>query len=292
MLFVFASSIPAILWTGALTPVLSTKPTTHMLPIPTYSNWTGFTAYVTDNATYTLNTAQGTCTWLPHFNLQRSMLQAARDASYQSDVNGGLLPQSKLDRTGFTYTTRSYGMSASVGLKDSADEGRAFGVPVTRYTCSEIGLFLSASCSYNKSWKIFLYAFPVLDDWSLHVFNAVGYPPNDASTMHAAAALSPDDVLAMAAGSNGVQFKYTTYHMALASGNATGKYRRLDQIQCQILFEPKRFSIVVNITWKTIAVTPKETVEAPPHAWNILIVFSAKWILWLGSSTPRYGSPL
>ncbi|KAL9108186.1 MAG: hypothetical protein Q9227_007041 [Pyrenula ochraceoflavens] len=172
-------------------------------------------------------------------------------------------------------------MGAPVGLRDAngllvrdnydPTNGHAFaGVPITGYRYMEEGLLPKASCMYNESSEFFLAPFPVADGWSLRVFNAMGFLPNDASTMHAAAGLGSDQVCAMAAGSMGQDFNTTTSYMALAAGNGSfGKYGRLNNVQCRINFEPRRFSVEVNTTLKMIAVSPQQTINAPPYAHNI-----------------------
>lgn len=274
LLFVLASSLPGILWTGALTPVPSTKLTDYHLPLPKYSNTTGFLADVADNATYTVNTEMGTFSWLPWFNLQGSIVQAARDASNSSTANGGLRSHAKLDRSGFVYTGRSYGMGAGVGLGKSTDgyepeTGHAFGVPITGYKFQEEGLLPTASCAYNQTSAFSLQQFRVPSSWSIAVFNAEGFFPNNASTIHAAVGLSPNQVVAMAAGPS--SNASSTHYMALATGNGTfGDYGRLDKIQCDIRFEPKRFTVAVNTTLKTISVVPgADEIAMPAHAHNL-----------------------
>ncbi|KAL9617542.1 MAG: hypothetical protein Q9160_007659 [Pyrenula sp. 1 TL-2023] len=274
LLFVLASSVPGILWTGALTPVATTKLTNYQLPLPAYLNTTGFDAEVSDNATYTVNTEIGTFSWLPWFNLQGSIIQAARDASNSSTANGGLRSHAKLDRSGFAYTGRSYGMGAGVGLGNPTDSyeqqtGHAFGVPITGYKFVEEGLLPTASCAYNQSSAFSLEQFWVPPSWSIAIFNADGFFPNNATTIHAAVGLSPNQVVNMAAGSS--PNASSTHYMALATGNGTfGDYGRLDKIQCDIHFEPKRFTVDVNTTLKTISVVPGvDDIAMPAHAHNL-----------------------
>lgn len=272
--FVLASSVPAILWTGALTPIPAIKIMSQELPLPSFANWTGFTANINDNSSYTISTEQGTFSWLPYFNLQGSIIQAARDASNSSITGNGLRSHPKFDRSGFVYTGRSYGMGSSVGLGKITDgfdaaTGHTFSVPTTGYRFVEPGLLPRATCIRNESSEFFLAPFPVLPGWALHVFNAMGRLPNNATTMHAAAGLGPDDVVAMAAGTGSDDTK-PTHYVALATGNGTnGKYGRLNNIQCEIVFEPRNFSVEVNTTLRTISVLPGIDIPDPAHAENL-----------------------
>lgn len=287
LLFVLSTSVPAILWTGALTPVLTTTNTTYNLPLPAFSNWTGFsagndiTSALVDmsHSNYTTNNAQGTFTWMPEFDLPGSILQVARDASNRSDMNAGLRTHPKLDRSGFVYTARSYGIGAAVALTDgfNPETGNIFGVPITGYEYVEQGLFSDAVCTYNQTSEFSLY--PVItpnlsEDSSIFVFDANGLLPNGATPWHTAASYRAEAVVSLGAGvgkDESEQTDFLTQYMALATGSGdNSSYGRLDKIQCKIQFQPKAFSVMVNTTLKTITVKPHNTtITHPPYTHNL-----------------------
>lgn len=260
LVFITLSFFPGALWAGAITPVLTTKTLTKRLALPSFSNITWLENDIVDNSTYTQNTAKGIFTYLPEFDLQGLILNAAQDASSR---NGGANSHAKLDKTGYVYSNRSYGMGSSVGLTDD------FGPHMSSYTYNETGYLAEPSCIYNSTSEWQLDAFPQQAGFSMMIFNAEGELPNGVSPIYAAAALSATGVVAVGAGTNRDDSE-PAHYVAFATGNGTlGKYGPLSNIQCEVTFEPMDFLVSVNVTNRTISVLPFQSADQPLNATNV-----------------------
>ena len=249
MLFIVFSLFPGALWAGAITPVLAAKDSTKPLALPSFSNLTGLNDGGANIPAQ--HTAQGIFTYDPASDLWGLILDAAKDAS---DRNGGTSNHAKLDRTGYIYTTRSYGAGASVGLVDNLLD------QVTSYMYNETGYLTEALCVYNATSEFGLEEVPTpfVNDFGDTFYLARGSLPNGAGPFGLGDLVvnGPHGAVAMFAGSNASDAS-SSHYVAFAEANDTGElYSTLANMQCEVTFEPFDFSVTVNVTNHSISVLP------------------------------------
>ena len=142
------------LWTGALTPNLVSTNITADIPVPFYApdpygqawNQT-WTPIAPQNVT---RSPLGTFSYTPAYDRGNSMITTAAGVIYDKDAHG---KRPRSDKTGYTYSTRSYGVGSSLGLAQSF--GKGYRYPML-YQYQEIGYNASVICSFNASsqWSI------------------------------------------------------------------------------------------------------------------------------------------
>ncbi|KAK8044241.1 oxidoreductase [Apiospora rasikravindrae] len=164
---------------------------------------------------------------------------------------GGIAPQPKLDRTGYTYTTRSYGVGSSVGLVDS------FQPTPKGYRYSEMGVHATVECLYNYSSQYNLQREDKPAHWSLNVYTTNGSFPNHGTSVYAATALDDKEACVMGTTSEPATEEGTYYAVFATLPNST--YDFLDKLQCQIFYDTTVFDLAVNVTNQTIEVRPSHT---------------------------------
>lgn len=142
------------LWTGALTPNLVSRNITADIPVPFYApdpdgrawnqTWTPIAPHVVTRSPL------GTFSYTPAYDRGNSMINTAAGVIYDKDANG---KRPRSDKTGYTYSTRSYGVGSSLGLAQSF--GKGYRLPMV-YHYQEIGYNASVVCIFNASsqWGI------------------------------------------------------------------------------------------------------------------------------------------
>lgn len=142
------------LWTGALTPNLVSTNITADIPVPIYAPDPNGQAW---NQTWTPLAPQnvtrsplGTFSYTPAYDRGNSMINTAAGVIYDKDAYG---KRPRSDKTGYTYSTRSYGVGSSLGLAQSFSKG--YRHPMV-YQYQEAGYNASVICGYNASsqWSI------------------------------------------------------------------------------------------------------------------------------------------
>ena len=211
ILFIF---FPAALWAGAITPALSTTGSTELLALPSFSNSTGLED---DGANIKAQTtAQCIFTYAPESDLWGLIMNAAQDASSR---NGGTSSHAKLDKTGYIYPTRSYGIGVSVGLTDKFLER------VTSYTYNETGYLvyikryigMAAECLYGNT--SILPALSLFGQVQVPVFfTAEGRLPNGFLPPPAIVSAGSHGAVAMVAGTQGDDTS-TSHYVAFVAIN-------------------------------------------------------------------------
>ena len=139
------------LWTGALTPNLVSTNITADIPVPFYAPDPHGKAW---NQTWTATAPQnvtrsplGTFSYTPAYDRGNSMINTAAGVIYDKDAHG---KRPRSDKTGYTYSTRSYGVGSSLGLAQSFNKG--YRHPMV-YQYHEIGYNASVICGFNASSK-------------------------------------------------------------------------------------------------------------------------------------------
>lgn len=142
------------LWTGALTPNLVSTNITANIPVPIYAPDPNGQAW---NQTWTPIAPQnvtrsplGTFSYTPAYDRGNSMINTAAGVIYDKDAYGR---RPRSDKTGYTYSTRSYGVGSSLGLAQSFSKG--YRHPMV-YRYQEAGYNASVICGFNASsqWGI------------------------------------------------------------------------------------------------------------------------------------------
>ena len=106
------------------------------------------------------------------------MINSAAGVIYDKDANG---KRPRSDKTGYTYSTRSYGVGSSLGLAQSFSKG--YRHPLT-YHYQEIGYNASVVCSFNASsqWSIATPTDAVQNEWPYpNIYLAKGATPGRCS---------------------------------------------------------------------------------------------------------------
>ena len=194
--FLALSLLLAALWAGAITPVFSTKRSTEQMALPSFMDVSRLNDQIIESFTYTTRTSQGTFTYVPQFDLQGLILDAVQYASCQ---NGAPNSHTKLDKTGYKYLGRSYGVGSSLRLMDEFARSAQH---VTSITYNEVDHVAEPSSFYNMTSDLHLEPLQIDDGWSIVVFNARSKLPNGFSPIFVAAGLRQGGVLAMGAGTN------------------------------------------------------------------------------------------
>ncbi|KAK8053114.1 hypothetical protein PG996_012415 [Apiospora saccharicola] len=246
--FFILSCVPAAIWSGAFTPVATTRSLVSTIPVPSYNETWSLRHVWDDNANYTKITPQGEFTFVPHFRQEGAIIDRAKSTI---TPESGIASQSKLDRTGYTYLTRSYGVGSSVGLADG------FQPTPKAYRYSEIGVHATVECLYNYSSQYHLQREDKPAHWSLNVYNTNGAFPNHGTSVFAATALDDKEACVMGTTSEPANEQGTYYAVFTTLPNST--YEFLDKLQCQIFYETTVFDVAVNVTNHTIEVRPNQT---------------------------------
>ncbi|KAI9744034.1 MAG: hypothetical protein M1835_002827, partial [Candelina submexicana] len=254
--FLLLTLIPGAIWAGALTPVVTSTSTnsTHSgfhtssssIRLPQYSMasnelW-GTLNFLTGSIAVRRDT--GTFTYAPNYELQGIILNQAASASSR---NGSIPRHAKIDNSQYVYEGRSFGVGSSVGLVD----GSISSSPILGYSYTETGYDAQVHCVRNDSmdWSISDVRVAPKDNSLPNIYLVTGFLPNGARNGYAACGFrKPDGIVALVGQAfNGKNI------FAIAAGD---DYHELNKIQCNVDFNPKNFSINVNITAKSIAVTP------------------------------------
>lgn len=267
VMFVALNMVPAALWAGAITPAMVYRSNVDSLPIPEYSNTYGMFEGEWNNSTYSKTGVPGMFTFFPQRDFPGFILSNARQAI---SPHGRVSSHAKLDKTGYVYETRSFGVGSPVGLTDS------FATLALAYQYHEVGLKVSTDCIYNASSRLSLHKINISPELGLsfQIYNLEGYLPNGAHVISAATAMGDSVAFGMGAGSADKGSTREHYVAMTArpdkSGNiSTSQYVFLHQAQCQIFFDPYDFLVSVNTTSKSIAVVPQNV--APPFTSNKVI---------------------
>ncbi|KAI9703567.1 MAG: hypothetical protein M1836_007337 [Candelina mexicana] len=262
--FLLASLIPGAIWAGALTPVVTSTSTnsTHSgfhtssssIRVPQYSMasnelW-GSLSFLTGSIAVRRDT--GTFTYAPNYELQGIILNQAASASSR---NGSTSRHAKIDNSQYVYEGRSFGVGSSVGLVDNSISSSS----TLGYSYTEIGYDAQVHCIRNDSmdWSISDARFAPKDNSLPNIYSVTGFLPNGAGNGYAACGFrKPNGIVALVGQAfNGKNI------FAIAAGD---DYHELDKIQCNVDFNPRNFSINVNTTAKSIAVTPSSAKSRAP----------------------------
>ena len=262
IIFVTITLLPGALWAGAITPVNALKPSTRPIQLPGWKNMTTLqnNPHSQFRNLYQLNTDEGLFTYKPEFDLQGSMLGTAAQASNHS---GGISSHARLDKTGYVYDARSFGVGASVGLMD-----QAFPTTTKSYNYTELGLQSHTSCIYNDTADLSVGSdlLPQDDGYLYQLFDVQGYLPVAGESVFVEATafgFNAGQTVSLFTATNGLNNT-----LGIIAGDGSGEneyYGPLNNVQCDIIFSPMTFSLSVDRTNRTISVFPIDDVDMPPY---------------------------
>ena len=253
---------PSVRWTGALTPILTSKYGQGQIPVPKYfpdpanlywnRTWTG--PIPSANIT---RLDQGSFSFTPESASQGVMLDSASVASTEK-LSGVARTFPKADNSRYFYHGRSYGVAAPVGFHEPATSKglnhhrRA----IQNYTYFETGYSTQVSCVYNASseWHIEYVGPSPYGEMYPAAWKATGPLPNSPGGGDYWAIMdwhSSSFVSMCANGTGGRNI------MAFAvDGDDTSPYATFNKIQCEIHFNSTVFSIFADVAGSTVEVRP------------------------------------
>ncbi|KAI9857503.1 MAG: hypothetical protein M1813_008253 [Trichoglossum hirsutum] len=285
VIFYLAALAPSALWTGALTPIQTSKqyPVRASINLPRYSekSYSFWSQNTFENSVATVN-PKGTFSYVP---LRDRFGQLIADGSAASSVNDGPQLRPKNDNSNYSYIGRSFGVGSSVGLTDKKARDRY----AISYQYYETGYHSSVECAYNSTSQFEILLVqpgkkePFWETPSLYL--ATGPGPNTTRTPSCAAGKLTDCGGVITAGLGGDQSIVAAAWWASAESGLAGDglprppdyvnktrppfskaftslaagsdYKNLDKIQCSISMIPTNFSVDVHILKRTVTVTPQ-----------------------------------
>jgi hypothetical protein len=184
----------------------------------------------------------------------------------------------KLDKTGFLYLDRSYGVGAATGLVDVA------GLSSPQWiSYSEPGFHSEVSCIYNASSAYRIDKLDAPSGWTLSIYQAAGFYPTGASTGGwVYVGYSPMDIFSWGATyTNKTRRSYVSLTTAATASQDAWSFNEFNNIQCQIDFRARNYSVLVNHTNSIISITPGAEIQWPSYA-DAVIDKVTNW-LWVFS---------
>ena len=241
-LFIAVSFIPAALWAGAITPVLTTTNLSLETQIPVFApdpsgrywndSWAPFPMPVN-------YTDQGSFSYSPAVTDSGLIL---KNAAAAISANNSVVKHSRNDLTQYFYNGRSYGIGASPGLISLEHAN------MTSYTYNETGYKTTVTCARNMStlwgWEI------VEDNTGLaypDIWFAKGRFPDNQTDYYAQVGWTTDDMVSITARINN-----QTGIVMIAGGK---HYSQLNYTQCNVAFTPTKFLVGVDVSQRTVNVT-------------------------------------
>ncbi|KAJ4179641.1 hypothetical protein NW755_012366 [Fusarium falciforme] len=256
--WLLALQLPAALWAGSITPVLTEAQYEALIPIPYYSQSTA--AYWATRCAPAEPCDQllggisdmGTFSYVAWKTRTGLLLNAVSQASSRDSS----IPQhQKLDATGFTYHGRSYGVASAVGLVQPQLFNGTVGT-IQNYSFFEDGYECQVSCQYNKTSQLSWIKSDLVGTpggiYAPQGYWANGSLPNGVwDGFPTWAVVNEGFATALAAVNSQSRYMY-----GFLAGNA---YAVLNQIQCEAKFSPTRFKVEVDVSAKNISVIPVAT---------------------------------
>ena len=271
LLFWAFMKVPATLWTGALTPVTQIVLETNMpaaIQTAVYGNqsyefWKRRALIINDDTNETQLTS-GIFTYCAPKDRFGFLLNDGASASSQDGT-----PQlhKKNDNSNFTYSGRSFGVGASVGLAlgPSYDP-----LSINKYNYTERGYMSEVTCSQNSSlsWGLAKNVTSLrdpntsLNPVSTNIYWAVGYapwkPPGSDFDFDfpVVGGGDSDTVVAIASWSSAPNTTSPAAYYAIATGKF---YKQFNATQCQMSIVPASFNVNVDMLQNIITVDPQSS---------------------------------
>lgn len=270
--------VPIRLWTGALTPQITSMEQVNSTLVPATGElnqtlYPMLTSY--DPATFIqlVPEARAVFTNYPG-ELFSDKLLGSMSAATAS--NGALTNHTKWDNSSYSWQGRSYGAGSFVGLADLPITPSA---AVQSYHVNKKRLKASARCIRNESTAWGTYAAntgiwpitydvsghrpnqnPVRDanNWYAWGYKQFAFPDNETNGKY------PAGVVSFSAGSAGQHSNGTPpYFLSIAAGKL---YAVLNQTQCELTFDHVTLAVNVSLADRTIRITPQNDATPAPRS--------------------------
>ncbi|RBR23989.1 uncharacterized protein FIESC28_03299 [Fusarium coffeatum] len=256
-LLVSVSMVMSAIWAAAMTPVETFEYIQGTVQIPTWDNITHIREYPSEVGSTgpTKHTALGKFTYSVGIQMLGSLLASAASAS---PIHNSTRNHEKLDRTGYNYVGRSYGIGSSPGLGEVHFEA---GRDILGWQYQEVGYRSTVSCTYNTSTNFTLFPEGGSMGWAAHG----ELPDSDDGYEHSTYIGHGDGNAIVAIGvahfkDHDVEIAPKRRYIGFAAG---GFYTFLNATQCEVDFEPTRFNVTVSSRGKNITVVPTNDTDVP-----------------------------
>ncbi|KAF1810596.1 hypothetical protein P152DRAFT_450967 [Eremomyces bilateralis CBS 781.70] len=266
--------LPAAIWSGAITPISVSYNNVSDIQVPSFR---------TSNVSSLWDAERHSSRWQTEKGLFSYDAPAMRGLLLNSASGASVVkPQdaihAKLDKTGFVYKGRSYGMGAAAGLVDLITAGST--VQAIFYV--DEGFESVVSCHYNRSSAYRLERMNNVG--SLYsIYWLKGYYPNGAKvhvegeTIYSAR--KPYDIFSWGAAYSRLE---KVIYLPMASpatpDNDKWSFSEFNATQCEIRFTPRRFNVEANYTSSEIRVTPGSDIPWPNY--SDAVIEKIRYWLW------------
>lgn len=212
-----------------------------------------------------------------------ALLSSASTASAINPIPGdkerGGHVHAKLDSSSYSFLGRSYGIGGSLGMVFTREVEFC-----EAYTFTEPGLYSEVQCAFNATAAFQTQKQPEeFNGLMLYETSGSGTLPEGLNANYGRFGVSArqlafqgTDVFAWASAHNNL----STSYFALAADVSACKdsnasscghgFAQLHGLQCRLNFEARNFSVYVNNLHRTISATPKEQLDWPPYANDLL----------------------
>ena len=251
--------LPGFLWTGALTPNLMTSNVIAPIVVPLYAPDPDGTSW---NATWTpiaphdvKRIPSGSFSYTPAYDRGSSMINTAAGVIFNKDQLG---KRPRSDKSAFTYSSRSYGVGAAVGLFSNFSNYPQPSI----FQYQELGYHTNIDCIFNTSsqWGVspLVGVAPETNPLLPNVYLARGDTPDHERYWQLQySAVNDSNVVSINAHPDSDSTGNGT--VVVATGN--GPYNILNQTQCSVRFTPTLFNVSVDFTTFIITVTAGQVAE-------------------------------
>lgn len=259
VIFIAFTLLPAALWSGSITPLFDDRDLDTTIQAPTFQTSNISTIWGANTSTATTGSGKPG-QWQTDLGLfstdpsaLRGLLLNSASSASATNVTGTL--HAKLDKTGFVYANRSYGMGSAAGLISNNVTSNPLSL-----SYRETGFESTVSCVYNKSSQFRLVELPNPNNW-FRIFQAIGSYFKDDTSWGFSAGYLPQDILSWgpeySADLRSIFIPMTT---PASSKQDDWGFRDFNATQCQVQFTMRSFTVRVNYTSKRIEVTPADPV--------------------------------
>lgn len=243
-IYVGLAAIPGAMWTGSLTPVVTSIRHEMTVRIPQYSNMSLLKEWPSEIARSgpSIRNEKGLFTYSIGALYGGLLTQSLATAT---TTNGSSRHHLQYDNSGFMYIGRSFGVGSSVGLVDDT----ILQNPLAQsYQYQENGYATQVSCGYNTS-NSFFHINPLAVGTMLYA--AEGYLPDSTGAEYSVYVGHGTDAI-VAFGVAAKSFKGPTRYLGIGAGIS---YVNLNATQCKLDFIPSTFNVTVDISGKNITTT-------------------------------------
>ena len=204
-------------------------------------------------------------TELHRLDMPGLLLNSVRDASSR---NSSTPQHSKLDKSGYSFYGRSYGVASGVGVIDppsmTVAQGQQELTRIKSYSFSESGYVSRLKCALNESSNLYFQDLQGIDGGAQRTWNFTGsvmilqaggsLPTGSWLGFTTMAIVNNSTAIALAA-----VYDHTRYFYGVVPGLF---YPNLTNVQCEVTFTPASFDVMVDVHAQNISVTPR-TIDTP-----------------------------